>query len=381
MKKILIIHTKYKNFGGEDSNIHEEIRFLKKNFIVDYLEFNNSGSLTLIDLFGFLFNFNLKSNKLLKEKIESFQPDIAYIHNTWFRANLGIFKVLYKKNIEIVLKIHNFRFFCTKYFSSKKHFGEKSYCSMCGNKKFKFSFFNKYFEESYLKSFFVVIYGKKYFKILKDFPLQLFVLNNFYKQFLINEKIIENKITIFYNPIDEVQNSNYNPDSSYAVYAGQISNQKGVPELIRAWRKSKIELDLVLIGNGPLFNELKLKYKDSNIKFLGFQKHDVVLDYIKNSKAVVTSTKLYEGQPRILLEASISGVPSIFPDYGGMSEYFPDQYQLSFEQFNYENLLSKIKLLLNKEILMEESKNIQNFINDSFYQKFKSDSFLNLDIK
>ena len=72
-------------------------------------------------------------------------------------------------------------------------------------------------------------------------------------------------------------------------------------------------------------------------------------------------------------------MPSIFPDYGGMSEYFPDQYQLSFEQFNYENLLSKIKPLLNKEILMEESKKIQNFINDSFYQKFKSDSFLNLD--
>ena len=44
---------------------------------------------------------------------------------------------------------------------------------------------------------------------------------------------------------------------------------------------------------------------------------------INESKAVVTATKLYEGQPTLLCEASVSSVPSIFPDYGGISEFFP----------------------------------------------------------
>ena len=37
MKKILIINTKYKIFGGEDSNILQEVDLLKKHFDVEYI--------------------------------------------------------------------------------------------------------------------------------------------------------------------------------------------------------------------------------------------------------------------------------------------------------------------------------------------------------
>ena len=37
MKKILLINTKYKKYGGEDSNFVEEIKFLKKFYEVDYI--------------------------------------------------------------------------------------------------------------------------------------------------------------------------------------------------------------------------------------------------------------------------------------------------------------------------------------------------------
>ena len=54
MKKILVINTKYKNFGGEDANIIEELDILRKHYDVRYLEFNNSGSLNLFDYLSFL---------------------------------------------------------------------------------------------------------------------------------------------------------------------------------------------------------------------------------------------------------------------------------------------------------------------------------------
>ena len=60
---------------------------------------------------------------------------------------------------------------------------------------------------------------------------------------------------------------------------------------------------------------------------------------------------MYEGQPRILCEASGYGVPSIFPRYGGMQEYFPENYDLSFEQYNYDDLVDKILKLEVKENL------------------------------
>ena len=37
MKKILVLHNKYQNYGGEDSNLDNEILFLSQYFIVDSL--------------------------------------------------------------------------------------------------------------------------------------------------------------------------------------------------------------------------------------------------------------------------------------------------------------------------------------------------------
>ena len=41
MKKILVIHNKYQETGGEDISVMEEIKFLNKNFIVEELIFSN----------------------------------------------------------------------------------------------------------------------------------------------------------------------------------------------------------------------------------------------------------------------------------------------------------------------------------------------------
>ena len=81
-----------------------------------------------------------------------------------------------------------------------------------------------------------------------------------------------------------------------------------------------------------------------------------MLEIIKKSRAVITATKMFEGQPRLLSEATSFGVPSIYPSFGGMDEYFPVGYQFSFEQFNYSDLENKIRLLQNNVLLEKESK-------------------------
>ena len=62
MKKILIINTKYKIFGGEDSNILQEVDLLKKHFDVEYIQYDNSTRLTFSDLFAFFTLRNVTSN-------------------------------------------------------------------------------------------------------------------------------------------------------------------------------------------------------------------------------------------------------------------------------------------------------------------------------
>lgn len=360
MKKVLVINTKYKNYGGEDSNFDEEIKFLKKFYEVDYINFDNSKNLNIYDLISFFTLSNLASNKALKIKVDTFKPDIVYIHNTWFKANLGIFNLLKKENIQVVLKIHNFRFACTDTFSASKHFIDQDFCFKCGNKKTRISLFNKYFENSYIKSFFVVMYGKRYINILREYNLKIIALNEFCKDYLIKKRVSEDKVFKNYNPLEISEGSIYSADSEYVVYAGSLTEQKGVKDLLESWKVSKINLRLLVIGSGQLENEITNKYSSKNIEFLGFLENNKTKDIIRQARAVITATKIFEGQPRLITEASAYGVPSIYPSFGGLDEYFPDDYKLSFKQFDYPDLVKKILFLEDKKLLIEESKKIYN---------------------
>jgi glycosyltransferase involved in cell wall biosynthesis len=372
-KKVLVINTKYTTFGGEDANIQQELDMLKNEFDTRYLEFNNQKFLTLYDLASFFTGSNYRSNNKLKQYLSEFKPDIVYVHNTWYKAGLGIFKILQKKNIKTVLKIHNFRYDCTRYFLAKNHVGQSVVCQKCGYKINKNAFFNKYYKDSYLKSFFVILYGKKYFKVLNYTRIKIIVLNNFHKNFL--EKAgVNGQIDIVYNPLNIKfsQENKYNSKSYNIVYAGQVSKQKGVDMLIEVWKKFSSG-SLVLNIIGPLVDiELPRQNELNNINILGEKNNTETLNIISQSRAVITTTKMYEGQPRLLSEASILGIPSIYPSFGGMDEYFPKDYFLSYLQYDYQDLLKKLNHLHDEELLNRTSKKLE----ENYKSKFNNEIIL-----
>ena len=102
-----------------------------------------------------------------------------------------------------------------------------------------------------------------------------------------------------------------------------------------------------------MLEELKNRFRSQKISFLGEKPNEEVLKIIGKSKGVVTATKLFEGQPTLLCEASSAGIVSIFPDTGGSKEFFPNSYKYSFEQGNYKDLSKKIEML-DKDIEIKE---------------------------
>ena len=165
MKKILIVHNFYRHYGGEDSNIYEEIKFLKSDFDVEFFQAENSGKLSFFTLLSLITRSNFKINKEFVNILNDFKPNVVYVHNTWFNINLGIFKILSKRKIHTVLKIHNFRYDCSNFFLAKNHLKGKKRCDACGFEYKKGLILNKYFETSYIKSIFVYFYSLKYFQI------------------------------------------------------------------------------------------------------------------------------------------------------------------------------------------------------------------------
>ncbi|GIR20554.1 hypothetical protein CM15mP35_08150 [bacterium] len=70
-----------------------------------------------------------------------FKPDIVYVHNTWFKASVGIFDLLKDYQGKVFIKLHNFRYLCSSNLLSKNHVLLKDdYCQGCG----RFSIKNTY---------------------------------------------------------------------------------------------------------------------------------------------------------------------------------------------------------------------------------------------
>jgi len=362
MKKILILHNKYIAKGGEDIAVQREIELLKEKYIVKELIFDNKDTGILNTLIIFLTNSNFRVNKIIKNTINDFQPNYVYIHNTWFTISLQIFKILFKKGIPIYLKIHNFRYNCTNSHLSKNHFINIEFCQACGNNKSNIGWYNMYFE-SLLKSIFVNRYGKKYFKILSNPLTTLLVLTNFHKEFLINQNFNEKNIKVLPNFLEVKNKSNSNKIGDTLVYAGRISKEKGVEGIITTFLQSSLKLTkLHLIGDGPELDYLKEKYSSNRVIFNGSLDNEKVLKYIASSKAVISNTLLYEGQPTLLCEATMLNRVSIFPKNGGIEEFFNEDYFFKFNSKNHENLLEKLESLSDNELLKNESRKAKKHI-------------------
>ena len=105
-------------------------------------------------------------------------------------------------------------------------------------------------------------------------------------------------------------------------YAGRISEEKGVDDLVESFIKADLkDTKLQIIGDGPLAKNLKNKFMNNkNIIFHDFLENSNVISLLKSSKAVVLLQSFTKGsQP--CFEASLLGVPAIFPKTGGIEEF------------------------------------------------------------
>jgi len=217
-------------------------------------------------------------------------------------------------------------------------------------------------------------------KVLQNYPFQLLVLTNFHKNYLKQLDVNSDNIHVLNNYLNIQSNSKKAKSSDYIIYAGRISEEKGVEELITSYLQSNLRsVTLKIAGTGPEFKNLENKYSlYEEIEFLGQLDNKIVIELIKNALAVVSATKLLEGQPTILCEASLSGTPSIFPQSGGIQEFFPEDSLLSFKQYDYTDLINKLNLLNNFELLEEEGARNKIFIEKLLSEKIILNKFQGL---
>ena len=136
------------------------------------------------------------------------------------------------------------------------------------------------------------------------------------KKFYISKQsinIIPNFVeTTTFNP-----KANKNQSNKNVLFIGRLSAQKNILSLIDALRETDIQLDIV--GNGEL-RKIITEYASSqrvSLKFFGNNPKDELPDLI-NKYEIFVLPSLYEGNPKVLLEAMSCGLAVIGTKVSGI---------------------------------------------------------------
>lgn len=164
----------------------------------------------------------------------------------------------------------------------------------------------------------------------------------------------------------------YGINSKFIIlFLGRLVEVKGCEYLINGFRAVVDNFDdvqLVIVGSGPLESNLKKLVEELNItehvRFEGFVEHVKVSDYYSFSDivvfpSIVDSIGYEEGMPIALLEAFAAGKPIVATRTGGFVEAIEDGWNgFLVEPKKPEEIAEKIlELLKNQELRTKFSEN------------------------
>lgn len=324
--RILLIHNKYKQEGGENVVFETEGALLSSNgHFVERLIFDNATIRTFIDklLAGLRVIYNPASARALRHKIVHFNPEIIHVHNFIPLVSPSIFSVAKEFNIPTILTLHNYRLICpsaTLVYKGKIY--ERSIHSI-----FPLDAVVKgVYRESRAQTAAIAIMvswhnlvGTWRHKVDFYIALSKFAKEKFKTSAL---AIPEARLVVKSNFVPDFGKGD-NKRNDELLFIGRLVEEKGIEVLLRATRI--LQFNLTIIGDGPLRKSvLDAARTNRNIHYLGFQDKASVAGHLKKCKALIFPSIWYEGFPLAILEAFSTGTLVIASRLGAMAEIIQD---------------------------------------------------------
>jgi glycosyltransferase involved in cell wall biosynthesis len=110
------------------------------------------------------------------------------------------------------------------------------------------------------------------------------------------------------------------------LFVGRLVEAKGARDAVEAWRRSGVELPLVLAGTGPLRAELEARAgggEGPGLELLGWVPRDRLSGVYRRARALLLPSRWQEPLGIVGLEALFFGVPVVAWESGGVGEWHP----------------------------------------------------------
>jgi glycosyltransferase involved in cell wall biosynthesis len=110
------------------------------------------------------------------------------------------------------------------------------------------------------------------------------------------------------------------------LFAGRLTETKGVWDAVEAWRRSGVELPLVVAGTGPLRHDLERAAAASHgpaLEVLGWVDRERLAGLYRRARALLLPSRWQEPFGIVGLEAMAFGVPVAAWESGAVAEWHP----------------------------------------------------------
>lgn len=357
----------------DDKNIHTN----NKEYFTEPIDLNNGSKLKAIEVI-----YSKANKKIMEKALEEFKPDIVHLNNFQRQLSASIITPIKQKNIPIVYTAHDLQAICPAILMLDNN---KNICEKCINSKYSNCIENKCIKNSKLKSILGAIEAK-YYDNKKVYTKKIDTIitpSNFLKNKLIEKGIDSNKINVLNNFISIQENpKTENNSDDYALYFGRLSIEKGIMNLIEAFKNIDVH-KLLIAGTGPEEENIKKIIKENKlenkIELLGFLQNETMKDYIRRARFIIVPSICYDNFPYSVLESQIMGKPVIGAKIGGIPELIEDMENgLLYDYNDIKGLTEKINILFKDDSLLH---NMESKLKKQAKEKYSKEQYYNSIIK
>jgi glycosyltransferase involved in cell wall biosynthesis len=342
--RILQVHTRYRQPGGEDVAVETEAELLLDagHQVLTHRAGNPEGARAAVALAAA--PWNEAQARAVARRVDQLRPDVVHVHNTWFATSPAVFSAVRRTGVPVVMTLHNYRLVC----AAATLFRDGAPCTDCVGTHPWHGAQHACYRGSRLQSMVAattIDLHQRRGTWHRDVD-RFIALTDFGRDQFIAGGLPSERIVVKSNSVDDPGPRPKPPSASDAVIClGRLSAEKGLDGLLDAWERAPDRLRLVVVGTGPLEASLRARAPE-RVEFEGRLRPHHVTSLLLSSRALVFPSMSFEGQGLVALEAAAAGLPVMLSDHGALSDLFsPGADELLFPPGDVDALAGRLARL------------------------------------
>ena len=251
--------------------------------------------------------------------LERAQPDVVHLHNIYHQLSPSILRPIASRSIPAVMTLHDYKLACPTY----QFLDNGEICEACIGGDFRNAVKRRCNRGSLLGSALLAAETALHRKTGAYDPVDVFICPSQFMAAKMDEAgVYPDRMAHLNHFVDVAGTKPADIPGEGALYAGRLSNEKGVDTLIDAIGRLEGRR-LRIAGDGPERANLEAQAQrvaPGRVEFLGRLDAETLQNEIRSAAVGVLSARWYENQPMIILETFTCARPFIATDLGGLPE-------------------------------------------------------------